>query len=83
MFQEALEEAKKYQALDRARDAGGIGMIALAYANAEQKEKARGILVQRRDKFLALVDSSPPPSLTLSRLAPLAQRLGEPKKSGE
>ena len=49
----------------------------------EQKEKARGILVQRRDKFLALVDSSPPPSLTLSRLAPLAQRLGEHKKPGE
>jgi hypothetical protein len=49
----------------------------------EQKEKARGILLQRRDKFLALVDSSPPPSLTLSRLAPLAQRLGEPKKPGE
>jgi hypothetical protein len=45
-----------------------------------QKEKARGILQTRRDKFLALVDSSPPPSLTLSRLAPIAQRLGEPKK---
>ena len=46
----------------------------------EQREKAREILRQRREKFLALVDSSPPPSLTLSRLAPVAQRLGEPKK---
>ncbi|HTO04205.1 MAG TPA: hypothetical protein VL069_10915 [Opitutus sp.] len=46
----------------------------------EQKEKAREILLKRREKFLALVDSSPPPSLTLSRLAPMAQRLGEPKK---
>jgi hypothetical protein len=45
-----------------------------------QREKAREILRLRRDKFLALVDSSPPPSLSLSRLAPLAQRLGEPKK---
>ena len=45
-----------------------------------QKEKMREILRVRRDKFLALVDSSPPPSLTLSRLAPLAQQLGEPKK---
>ncbi len=44
MFQEALDEAKKYQAGDRGRDAGGIGMIALAYANAGQKEKARELL---------------------------------------
>ena len=26
------------------RDAGGVGMIALAYANAGQKDKARGLL---------------------------------------
>jgi hypothetical protein len=45
-----------------------------------QKEKAREILRERREKFLALIDSSPPPSLTLSRLAPLAKQLGEPKK---
>jgi len=48
--------------------------------DAAQREKARQILLVRREKFLALVDSSPPPSLTLSRLAPLAPRLGEPKK---
>lgn len=46
-----------------------------------QKEQLRQILVKRRDKFLALVDSSPPPSLMLSRLAPLAQRLVEQPKS--
>jgi hypothetical protein len=45
-----------------------------------QREKARVALIKRRDKFLSLVDSSPPPSLTLSRLAPLAQRLGQPQK---
>jgi hypothetical protein len=46
----------------------------------EQKKKAWDILQLRREKFLTLIDSSPPPSLRLSRLAPLAQRLGEPKK---
>jgi hypothetical protein len=45
-----------------------------------QKEKVREILRVRRDKFLALVDASPPPTLTLSRLAPLAKQLGEPTK---
>ena len=45
----------------------------------EQREKLRVILLARREKFLALVDSSPPPSLTLSRLAPAAQRLIETK----
>lgn len=44
-----------------------------------QKAKLLQILRARRDKFIALVDASPPPSLTLSRLAPVAQRLGQPK----
>ena len=44
MFAEALAEARKYDASDRARDAGGVGMIALAYANAGQKDKARELL---------------------------------------
>jgi hypothetical protein len=44
-----------------------------------QKVQAQKILLARREKFLELLDSSPPPSLTLSRLAPMAQRLGEPK----
>ncbi len=40
-----------------------------------QREKLRKILEHRRAKFLALLDSSPPPTLGLSRLAPAAQRL--------
>ena len=45
MFTEALDEAKAYQSRDPGRDAGGVGMIALAYANAGQKNKAREVLV--------------------------------------
>jgi tetratricopeptide (TPR) repeat protein len=44
MFPEALAEAKKYEASDRARDAGGVGMIALAYANVGRQDKARELL---------------------------------------
>ena len=44
MFREALDEAKAYQDAERGRDAGGVGMIALAYANAGQKDKARELL---------------------------------------
>ena len=44
MFTEALDEAKAYQSRDRGRDAGGVGMIALAYANAGQQDKAREVL---------------------------------------
>jgi Spy/CpxP family protein refolding chaperone len=46
-----------------------------------QREQLRQILLRRREKFLALVDSSPPPSLTLSRLAPMAQRLVDAPKT--
>jgi hypothetical protein len=45
-----------------------------------QREKVRDLLRVRREKFIELVDSAPPPSLLLSRLAPVAQRLGEPAK---
>jgi hypothetical protein len=49
--------------------------------DAEQQVKARELLRQRREKFLAIVDSTPPPSILLSRLAPAAQRLAtEPAK---
>jgi len=44
--------------------------------DAEQQTKARELLKQRREKFLAIVDSTPPPSILLSRLAPAVQRLG-------
>ncbi len=45
-----------------------------------QHEKVKDLLRVRREKFIELVDSAPPPSLMLSRLAPLAQRLGAPPK---
>ena len=46
----------------------------------QQREGARKLLLVRREKFLALLDSSPPPTLRLSRLMPLAERIGQPKK---
>jgi hypothetical protein len=45
-----------------------------------QRDKVKDLLRIRREKFIELVDSAPPPSLMLSRLAPLAQRLGAPPK---
>lgn len=45
-----------------------------------QKEKVKDFLRVRREKFTELVDSVPPPSLLLSRLAPVAERLGGPSK---
>ena len=46
-----------------------------------QRDKVKDLLRVRREKFIELVDSAPPPSLMLSRLAPLAQRLGDPGKA--
>lgn len=43
-----------------------------------QQGRAREMLLVRRDKFLALVDSAPPPTITLSLLAARAQKLVEP-----
>ena len=48
-----------------------------------QRDKVKDLLSVRREKFIELVDSAPPPSLMLSRLAPLAQRLGAPPKPDE
>lgn len=48
-----------------------------------QREKVRDFLRVRREKFIELVDSSPPLSLMLSRLAPIAQRLADPSKPSE
>jgi hypothetical protein len=45
-----------------------------------QRDKVKDLLRVRREKFIELVDSEPPLSLMLSRLAPLAQRLGAPPK---
>ena len=43
-----------------------------------QEEVAKGLLKTRRDEFLALVDTVPPPSLALSKLAPEVARLAAP-----
>lgn len=45
-----------------------------------QKEQLTEILKWRREKFFQLIDTSPPPSLELSTLAPMAQRLARPEK---
>jgi len=47
----------------------------------EQQVKTRALLEQRRHEFIALVDSSEPPSLTYSELASRAQKLlAQPNK---
>lgn len=45
-----------------------------------QRGKVKDFLRIRREKFIELVDSSPPLSLMLSRLAPIAQRLSQPDR---
>lgn len=45
-----------------------------------QAEKVAALLRARRDQIEVLVDSVPPPSIMLSRLAPVVERLSEPKK---
>jgi hypothetical protein len=47
--------------------------------DAGQQDKVRELLRHRREEFLALVDSVPPPSLLYLSLAPAEQRLGAPK----
>jgi hypothetical protein len=47
-----------------------------------QRERVRDLLRVRREKFLELIDSAPPPSLRLSRLAPVAQRLAPAAAGG-
>ena len=42
----------------------------------EQRAKVQELLIQRRDKFLQLVDQTPPPSLKLGKIAPLV--VGKP-----
>jgi hypothetical protein len=43
-----------------------------------QKAAARQLLLERREKFLELIDSTPPPSIGLSRLAPIISKLATP-----
>jgi hypothetical protein len=47
--------------------------------DAEQQAKTKELLARRRDKFIALLDTSPPPSIWLSGLAPLVSKI-PPKK---
>ena len=46
-----------------------------------QQAQVRDLLRARREKFLALVDSTPPPSITLSELARQTQKLAQPAKA--
>lgn len=43
-----------------------------------QKAALRQLLLERREKFLALIDATPPPSIRLNRLAPLINKLAVP-----
>jgi hypothetical protein len=43
-----------------------------------QQDRVRELLLVRRERFLALVDSSPPPTVSLSELATRTRKLAEP-----
>ena len=43
-----------------------------------QRAAVRQLLLERREKFLALIDSTPPPSIGLNRLAPIISKLAAP-----
>jgi hypothetical protein len=43
-----------------------------------QKTAVHQLLLERREKFLALIDSTPPPSIGLNRLAPIISKLAAP-----
>lgn len=45
-----------------------------------QQTNVRALLALRRNKFIALLDSTPHPSIRLSRLAPLIERVAPPLK---
>ena len=48
-----------------------------------QRTQVRDILRVRREKFVELVDSVPPPSVILSRIAPMVQRLAVGPGTGD
>ena len=48
--------------------------------DAMQQTNVRALLALRRNKFIALVDSTAHPSIRLSRLAPLIERVAAPAK---
>ena len=43
-----------------------------------QKAAVHQLLLERREKFLELIDSTPPPSIGLNRLAPIINKLAAP-----
>lgn len=47
----------------------------LKFSEAQQP-KVRDLYLQRREKFIALLDSVPPPTITLSQLATQSQKIG-------
>ncbi len=49
--------------------------------DADQQARERELLIARRDQFLALLDSTQVPTIRITSLAPVVQRLGEPAKS--
>jgi hypothetical protein len=48
-----------------------------------QKTRTNDLLKQRRTLVLTLIDSSPPPSVQLMRLAPYIQRIAKPVPAAE
>lgn len=51
--------------------------------DARQQSQARALLSLRRNKFIALLDATPHPSIRLSRLAPLLERVAVPPESAK
>jgi hypothetical protein len=41
----------------------------------DQEAKVRELLTERRAKFLALIDDTPPPTITLSQIALAAEKI--------
>jgi hypothetical protein len=48
--------------------------------DANQQTQVRALLALRRNKFIALVDATQHPSIRLSKLAPLIERMGTPAR---
>ncbi len=48
--------------------------------DAAQQTQVRSLLSMRRNKFIALLDGTPHPSIRLSKLAPMIERVAKPTK---
>ena len=49
----------------------------------QQRAAVHQLLLERREKFLALIDSTPPPSIGLNRLLPIINKLAAPPAAPE